>query len=63
MFDTHKFAEELRVAIARANVPQRQVAGELGIDPTTLSLLCNGHRRPNAETQARITAWLERVEK
>ncbi len=63
MFDTEEFARRLRVAVARLNIERQEAAKAIGIDPAVMSRMCAGRSRPSIETHARITAWLEKVER
>ncbi len=63
MFDIEIFARRLRVAIAAQNIDQADAAKQIGIAPSMVSRICAVKGSPSIETHARITAWLERVER
>lgn len=63
MFDAETFARRIRVALAALNVEQQAAAREMGVDPATLSRICQCRNLPSIETHVRITKWLEKVEK
>ena len=63
MFDPIKFAERVRVAMARAHLGQNETGRLLGLSPVTMSRVCNGIGEPELSNYLTITAWLEKVEK
>lgn len=63
MFDAEKFAERVRVAMARAHLGQNETGRLLGLSPGTMSRLCNGIGEPSLSNYLRIEAWLKKIEK
>ena len=53
----------IRARIAELGVRHAAVAHELGIHPTLLSTILNGHRTPPADFERRVTAALDRLER
>jgi transcriptional regulator with XRE-family HTH domain len=51
----------LKVAIAATGRTQREVADEVGLNESRLSLIVNGHWNPDDRTQATLAATLGRT--
>lgn len=52
----------LKAEIVRRGLRQRDVATQLGIDPTALNMILNGHRPPPEGFEDRLPAALDLLE-
>lgn len=59
MFNWEKFAQDVRVKIAKDNLQNKAVCQELGILPSTLSRLLAKGNKCNIDTIVKLCRWLK----
>jgi transcriptional regulator with XRE-family HTH domain len=53
------YSKAIRIARAFCNIPQRELAERISLDPSLISMLEAGKRRPSLATLEKISAQLE----
>ena len=53
----------LKAEIVKRGLRQRDVASQVGIDPTALNVILNGHRPPPEGFEARLLSVLDLLER
>jgi transcriptional regulator with XRE-family HTH domain len=57
--DLNKFAEEIRMALAKRNWPQARLAEALDLSPAIVNRACQGNRSMSVEAYYRLRSWLD----
>jgi len=61
VFKPEEFARELRMAIAKLNTTQAEVAEQVGLTPALVNRVCAGRKGMNVETYVRLRDWIDKA--
>jgi len=56
--EADKTIDQIKAILGRYRVTQESIAAEAGIDPATLSVLLNGHRKPSTVVLKSLSRWV-----